>query len=149
DKRKRPARHERLAWATSRTRLPIIANGDVAGAQTLSARPAAFDGVAGVMIGRHAIVQPWIFAGWERRLEIDPGAVWLRLHDYVGEDFEPDVALKRVRLFTKYFARNFHFGHAFHAAVGAAPTMAAARTAATRFFETQPARHAEASVLGL
>lgn len=149
DKRKRPARHDRLAWATSRTGLPIIANGDIAGARTVAARPAAFAPVAGTMVGRHAIVQPWVFAAWERPVEVDPGAVWLRLHEYIAEDFAPDVALRRLRLFTKYFARNFHFGHGFHAAVGAAPTMSAARELARRFFDTQPARHTEASVLGL
>jgi len=149
DKRKRPARHERLAWATSRTRLPIIANGDIADARTLHARPAAFTDVTGIMIGRLAIAQPWVFAAWERPLEVDPGAVWLRLHDYIAEDFEPDVAVKRMRLFTKYFARNFHFGHSLHAAVCEAPTMGAARVAACRFFDTEPARHAETSVLGL
>jgi tRNA-dihydrouridine synthase len=149
DKRKRPARHDRLAWATTRTRLPIIANGDILGARTVDARPAAFDAVAGVMIGRLAIAQPWVFAGWDRPVEIDPAAVWLRLHDYVAEDFEPEVAVKRMRLFTKYFAKNFVFGHGFHAAVCTAQTMAAARTAAAAFFDTQPARHAEASVLGL
>jgi tRNA-dihydrouridine synthase len=149
DKRKRPARHERFAWATSRTRLPIIGNGDIAGSRTLDARPGAFAAAAGVMVGRLAIVQPWVFAAWERPLEIDPAAVWLRLYDYVAEDFEPAVAVKRMRLFTKYFARNFHFGHGFQADVWNAPTMEAARTAARRFFDTQPARHAEASVLGL
>lgn len=149
DKRKRPARPDRLAWATSRTRLPIIANGDILGARTLDARPGAFGAVAGMMVGRLAIVQPWVFSSWDRPVEIDPAAVWLRLHDYVAEDFEPDVAVKRMRLFTKYFARNFVFGHSFHAAVNTAPTMAAARTAAATFFDTQPARHAEASVLGL
>jgi tRNA-dihydrouridine synthase len=149
DKRKRPARHERLAWATSRTRLPIIANGDIVGARTLDARPAAFGATTGMMVGRLAIAQPWIFAGWERPVEVDAGAVWRRLHDYIDEDFEPDVAVKRMRLFTKYFARNFHFGHGFHAAICKAPTMAAARTVADAFFDTQPARHAEVSVLGL
>jgi tRNA-dihydrouridine synthase len=149
DKRRRPARHERFAWAISRTRLPIIGNGDIAGARTLHARPAAFATVAGVMVGRLAIAQPWVFAAWEQPLEVDFGAVWLRLHDYVAEDFEPDVAVKRVRLFTKYFARNFQFGHGFDAAVRTAPTMAAARAVAERFFDTQPARHVEASMLGL
>jgi len=149
DKRKRPARPDRLAWATSRTRLPIIANGDVLGARTVDARPAAFGAIAGLMVGRLAIAQPWVFAGWDRPVEIDPGAVWLRLHDYVAEDFEPEVGVKRMRLFTKYFARNYLFGHGFHAAVCAAPTMAAVREAATAFFDTQPTRNAEASVLGL
>ena len=68
---------------------------------------------------------------------------------YIAEDFEPDVAVKRMRLFTKYFARNFHFGHTLHATICEAPTMAAVRAAACRFFDTQPARHAETSVLGL
>jgi tRNA-dihydrouridine synthase len=149
DKRKRPARHDRLAWATDRTRLPIIANGDIVGAGTVDARPGAFDAVAGIMIGRLAIAQPWVFAGWGRPVEVDPAAVWLRLHDYVAEDFEPRTGVKRMRLFTKYFARNFVFGHTFESTVCGAPTMDAARTAATAFFETQPARHAEASVLGL
>jgi tRNA-dihydrouridine synthase len=101
------------------------------------------------MIGRIAIAQPWVFAGWDRPVEIDPGAVWLRLHDYVAEDFEPEVGVKRMRLFTKYFARNFVFGHAFQSAVNAAPTMAAARTVASAFFDTRPERHTEASVQGL
>jgi tRNA-dihydrouridine synthase len=149
DKRRRPARHERFAWATSRTRLPIIGNGDIAGTRTLDARPGEFAALAGTMVGRLAIAQPWVFAAWERPLEVDPGAVWLRLHDYIAEDFEPAVAVKRMRLFTKYFARNFHFGHGFHAAVCKAPTMVAARAVARCFFDTQPARHAEASVLGL
>jgi tRNA-dihydrouridine synthase len=149
DKRRRPARHERLAWATARTRLPIIANGDILGSRTVEARPTTFDAVAGVMIGRLAIAQPWVFAGWDRPVEIDPAAVWLRLHDYVAEDFEPEVGVKRMRLFTKYFARNFVFGHTFQSAVTAAPTMATARTAASAFFETRPALHVEASVQGL
>ena len=119
------------------------------GAGTVDARPGAFDAVAGIMIGRLAIAQPWVFAGWGRPVEVDPAAVWLRLHDYVAEDFEPRTGVKRMRLFTKYFARNFVFGHTFASTVCGAPTMDAARTAATAFFDTQPARHAEASVLGL
>lgn len=149
DKRKRPARHQHFDWATSRTRLPVIGNGDIAGARTVHARSALFAGLAGVMVGRLAIARPWVFAAWDRPLEVDHGSIWLRLHDYIAEDFEPDTAIKRMRLFTKYFVRNFQFGHGFDAAVRAAPTMAAARTAAERFFETQPARHAEASMLGL
>ncbi len=149
DKRRRPARHQHFAWATSRTRLPIIGNGDIAVARTVHARAAMFAGIAALMVGRLAIARPWVFATWQRPLEIDPGAIWMRLHDYVAEDFEPDTAIKRVRLFTKYFARNFQFGHGFDAAVGAAPTMAAARAVAERFFDTQPALHAEASMLGL
>ena len=149
DKRKRPARYQHFAWATSRTRLPIIGNGDIAGARTLHARPGAFVGLSGLMVGRLAIAQPWVFATWERPFEVDPASVWLRLYEYIAEDFEPEVAVKRMRLFTKYFARNFQFGHGFDAAVRAAPTMSAARAVAERFFDSQPARHVEASMLGL
>jgi tRNA-dihydrouridine synthase len=149
DKRKRPARHDRLAWATSRTPLPVIANGDIAETRLSGTRPEALAAAAGMMVGRPAIAQPWVFAAWERPVEIDPAAVWLRLHDYVAEDFAPHVGVKRMRLFTRYFARNFQFGHGLRVAVDRAPTMDAARVEARRFFETEPVRHAEASVRGL
>ena len=149
DKFKRRSRHELFTWATGLTTLPIIANGDITGAATIREHPELFQSVAGFMIGRRAIAQPWIFAAWERPLEIDYGAVWCRLHDYIAEDFTPGVAIKRVRLFSKYYARNFHFGHTFNTAIHNAPTMAEARRRALDFFETQPTRHAEPSLLGL
>jgi len=53
-------RYERIARAAARARCPVLANGNV----TSASRAAAIVrgcGSAGVMIGRHAIRNPWIF----------------------------------------------------------------------------------------
>jgi hypothetical protein len=57
--------------------------------------------------------------------------------------------LGRLRLFTKYFARNFKFGHAFHTAIHNAPTLEAVRVRADAFFSSSPALVSEPSLLGL
>lgn len=49
-----------IAHAVRRVRCPVLANGNVTSAAT-AARVLAQTGAAGVMIGRHAIRNPWIF----------------------------------------------------------------------------------------
>ena len=149
DKFKRRSRHELFAWAASLTTLPIIANGDITSAATVREHASLFGSVGGFMVGRMAIAQPWIFAGWNQPTPIDHAGIWFRLHDYVSEDFVPATAIKRLRLFTKYYARNFQFGHGFHTAIHNAATMEIARDRAEAFFSTPPLLHAEPSVRGM
>ena len=149
DKFKRRSRHELFAWAASQTSLPVIANGDIFGPTMLREQAARFDAVAGVMIGRMAVARPWIFAAWDAPVAIDYGEVWRRLWGYIGEDFVPAIAMRRVGLFTKYYARNFHFGHAFYTAVHNAATMEAMREVADRFFAGPQAVFSEPSLQGL
>ncbi len=49
-----------IARAVARSRAPVLANGNVTSAAT-AVRVLAQTGAAGVMIGRHAIRNPWIF----------------------------------------------------------------------------------------
>ncbi len=149
DKFKRRSRHELFAWATTLTKLPIIANGDITGARIVRDNAALFQTVAGFMIGRMAIAKPWIFAAWNQPVEINYAEVWRRLHDYICEDFEPEIAIKRMRLFTKYYARNFHFGHTFSSAIQNAPDMDAARSCAEEFFGVPQAVFEEPSMMGI
>lgn len=53
--------YDAIARAVSRVRCPVLANGNITSAAT-AVRVVAETGVAGVMIGRHAIRNPWIFA---------------------------------------------------------------------------------------
>ena len=62
EKFKRRARHELFPWAASLTRLPLIANGDLSGPDTLQGRAEHFQSVSAVMLGRMAVARPWIFA---------------------------------------------------------------------------------------
>jgi len=149
DKFKRRARHELLAWAASLTRLPLIANGDIDGPETVRKNSDLFKPACALMIGRMAVVQPWVFASWDRPLEIDRADVWRRLYDYTIEDFPPETAISRVKIFTEYYARNFQFGHSFYTAVQNAPTLEIVRERADAFFGTSPALNSEPSVMGL
>ncbi|MDA0578234.1 MAG: tRNA-dihydrouridine synthase family protein [Verrucomicrobia bacterium] len=150
DKFKRRSRHELFAWATAQTRLPIIANGDILGEGTLTEHPAHFQSVAGIMIGRMAVARPWLFAAWNQQpVTIDHAEIWRRLHGYIAADFPENIALRRIRLFTKYYARNFHFGHTLDMAIQNAPSLEAMHARAGDFFATPQALFREPCLQGL
>ncbi len=106
EKFKRRARHELFPWAASLTRLPLIANGDLNGPEAIRCRASDFQPVCGVMLGRMAIVQPWIFAHWNQRGPVDLGISGAHA-GYVIEDFRRRRGA-RMLIFTKYFAANFN-----------------------------------------
>ncbi len=149
EKFKRNARHELYPWAASLTRLPLIASGDITGPETVRRNAEPFQSVGAIMIGRMAAVRPWVFAGWERKIDIDYAEIWRRLYDYICEDFEPKAALTRIKIFTAYYARNFRFGHGFHMAVQNARTLESARERAEAFFAKSPTLDSEPSLMGL
>jgi tRNA-dihydrouridine synthase len=130
----RPARPWLYAALAEKTRLPIIANGDVhrPDSETLSA-------VRGLMVGRMLVARPWLFAEWRNpSLPVDRVAIWNRYCDHLLEDFVPHIALKRLKIFTPYFARNFFFGHTLFIGVQSAPDFATAQARARVFFEQSP-----------
>ena len=140
EKLKRRARHELLAELAASTRVPLIASGDIVGQHVVNERPERFAGVAGLMIGRMALVRPWVFAEWSGADPPDDyHEVWTRFFDYACEDFTPPLALGRIKAFTAYYARNFLFGHRLFAATQSAPDLAALRERAGRFLGGAPA----------
>ncbi len=149
EKLKRAARHELFSWAAAQTRLPLIANGDILGAATLQARPEHFESAAGIMVGRMAAVQPWIFAQWRKSAPVDVAAVWDTLFRYVGEDFEPRKALFRMKIFTAYYARNFSFGHTLCTRAQNAKTLEQLRADALAFLSAAPRRVPAPSASGV
>jgi len=135
EKFKRCARQDLYAEITRETNLPIIANGDINGAEFVKEHAAAFAPVSGIMIGRMAAACPWIFAMWHNPgLVVDRAETWNRLCDYIAEDFTEKHALIRMKIIAPYFARNFSFGHEFFKAVHNAPDVKTAREQADRFF---------------
>jgi tRNA-dihydrouridine synthase len=146
---RRRARHELLEWAAGVSRLPLIANGDIAGAASVRADPHLARHPGALMVGRMAAAQPWVFAGWERPVAVDHAEVWRRLDAYTREAFPPLKAIARIKVFTQYYARNFQFGHCLYVAVQNAPTLEAVRERAEAFFATAPAIDPAPSLLGL
>lgn len=149
EKFKRLARLELIPWAASLTRLPLIANGDLE-PQRVSAHAGDLRPACAVMIGRMAVVRPWIFARWDRPdTDVDPASVWRDMFRCISEDFDPPAACRRIQLFTKYFAANYLFAHAFRISIANAASLEEVRERAEDFFSRSPARVPQPAVAGL
>jgi tRNA-dihydrouridine synthase len=146
---KRRARHELFPWAASLTRLPLIANGDLTGPDTLMERADCFRSVSAIMLGRMAVARPWIFSTWNQPANVDFAAIWERMYHYITEDFPPGLALRRLQMFTKYFAANFKYGHQFNVDLARASTLQEIRERAHAFFSRSPATVAQPTLVGL
>jgi tRNA-dihydrouridine synthase B len=149
DKFRRLARHELIPWAASLTRLPLIANGDFTSREGVEVQAQRLKSACAIMIGRMAVAQPWWFAAWDRPVAVDRAAVWRRMTQYIAEEFPAEVALRRVRMFTKYYAANFAFGHQFQVEVANAPSLTEAIRRADEFLGRAPALLAKPVVAGL
>lgn len=149
DKYRGAARHRAIPWAASLTRLPLIANGDITGSAHVARHADSLRPAAAVMIGRMALVQPWLFAHWEQSQPVQHADIWRRLCDYVKDDFAAPVALRRMQMFTKYFAANFAFGHAFSVRMSKAASLPELEALAEDFFARSPAVLPEPTVSGL
>lgn len=135
----RPARPWLYPSLAQQTRLPIIANGDLHSESLRERHAEPLSAVRGLMVGRMLVACPWLFARWrDPGLTIDHLAIWNRYCDYLLEDFSVDAALRRLKIFTPYFARNFFFGHHLFTAVQNAPDFAGARAQAQAFFARAP-----------
>jgi tRNA-dihydrouridine synthase B len=149
EKFRRRARHELMGWAASVTRLPVIANGDFSGRASVEAQAPHLGPACAVMIGRMALVQPWLFAAWDQPLEVDRAGVWRSMQRYIAEDFPPPIALRRLQMFTKYFAANYSFGHRLRVETANAASLEELHERAEAFFARNPAILAQPSVAGL
>ncbi|WCJ59144.1 tRNA-dihydrouridine synthase family protein [Fontisphaera persica] len=139
DKYRRPAQWQWIPWAAALTRLPLIANGDLQSAEQVQELREWLAPARAIMLGRMAVVCPWVFAHWGVARPVDYAAVWNRYCDYVEEDFPPRLALRRIQAFARYYELHFFYGHQFHTTLGRLTTVAEARAWAGEFFARGPA----------
>ncbi len=139
DKFARRAQHEQVPWVASLTRLPLVANGDLGFAEQVQAQWPHLQTASAIMIGRMAVARPWVFAAWDNTIAVDYPQVWRKLFQYVREDFPPEAAVTRIKMFTKYFAANYAFGHAFYHGLAKAQTLDELSRQAEEFFSRSPA----------
>lgn len=121
--------------------IPVVANGSID--SVASARSCLEISAAdGLMIGRRAASAPWIFAAIARELyrlplpetAISLPAVYLHVARALARYFPPERRLGRLKEFTRYFARNYTFGHYLSSGVQASATFAEACARAEDFF---------------
>ncbi len=150
EKLKRKARWDLFPWIVSQTKLPVIANGDIVDATAPALGLLESGGCKGLMIGRMAVVKPWIFREFTGASEkVDYRDVWTRFYEYTLEDFRPEKAIGRIKEFTAYFSRNFIYGHELFRKVQSAPDLAALKSRAVDFLLASPAVEKEPSVMGI
>jgi tRNA-dihydrouridine synthase B len=144
------ARHELSSEIASLTRLPVVACGDLGTSDASRSATRSLPGLAGLMVGRMALVQPWLFASWTGSAPVvDHLEVWTRLCRYVLEDFPPEKALYRIKAFTRYFSRNFFFGHTLGAIATGSSDLSSLLDRGTAFLAARPALSACPDVLGI
>ncbi|MBN1636617.1 MAG: tRNA-dihydrouridine synthase family protein [Deltaproteobacteria bacterium] len=142
DGMKRKARWEYIAFIKQHSKVPIIGNGDISSARH------ALDmfnqtGCNGVMIGRQALITPWIFRDIKSLLAGETAGappnlqqVILDLSFLIEKHFPPQTALKRMKTALPWLARNLTFGHFLSKVVSKAAGMDEIRSRLLQCFET-------------
>ncbi len=137
EKLKREARWNLFAWIRSQSRIPLIANGDIGDHTALEL--ISSDSCDALMIGRMAVIKPWIFRELRgETVNFNYAEVWNRHLDYICEDFPVEKAIGRIKEFTSYYARNFFFGHELFRLVQSAPSIKLLRERGNSFLTSAP-----------
>ena len=138
----RRPRWECIASVKDRLRIPVIANGGVFSVQDAE-QCLRISGADGLMLGRGAVIKPWLFAEIARDVfgfeipepTVSLPAVYGNYIDLLGGLFRPEHRLGRLKEFTHYFARNYKFGHLLASRVQSSASVDEGRERATLFFE--------------
>jgi len=139
----RMPRWDWIARVKTWLKIPVIANGGI-----LSAKDAAkcleISGADGLMVGRAAAMKPWIFRDIAMEIygiAFDNPTDKFKLSEIYGffvreltENFPPERQLGRLKEFTYYFSKNYHFGHVLAMKVQSARTVKEAFERAENFF---------------
>ncbi len=125
-------------WLT----IPVIANGGIFSVQDAEdcLRVSRADGL---MLGRGAVIRPWLFAAIARDVygcaSAEPAVslpmVYGTFLDLIIEHFRPERRLVRLKEFTHYFAQNYQFGHLLATRIQSSTSLDEARERAGIFFE--------------
>ncbi|MCG6916307.1 MAG: tRNA-dihydrouridine synthase family protein [Deltaproteobacteria bacterium] len=140
DRLKRPARWKYIAKIKQLLDIPVIGNGDVNSPQAAQ-RMFELTGCDGVMIGRAAVKNPWLFSQIASSLSPDlydnkypdPADAFKRFIAILENSMEPEYTLPLLKRFTFYFSQNYAFGHTLWNLVHNADSLATATYLADEF----------------
>jgi len=139
----RNPRWEYIAEIRECIKIPVIANGGIFSVEDAE-KCLRISNADGLMLGRGAIIKPWLFAGIARSVygkDIPEPAVALpeiyaAFISALNADYRPIYRLGRLKAFTHYFARNYKFGHSLACKIQTSSSMEEARERAWQFFST-------------
>jgi tRNA-dihydrouridine synthase B len=139
----RKPRWESVAAIKGWLRIPVIANGGIFSVQDAE-QCLRISNADGLMLGRGAVIKPWLFAEIAREVfgcDVAEPAVSLpvmygRFVEILMELFRPEHRIGRLKEFTHYFAKNYKFGHHLASRVQSSESVEEARERAAVFFES-------------
>lgn len=138
----RSPKWEHVAIVKGWLSIPVIANGGIFSVED-AATCLRKSNADGLMLGRGAAIQPWLFARISREVygravaetQVMLPEMYGKFIDHL-ELFRPEHRLGRLKEFTHYFARNYLFGHQLASRVQSSVSLEEARGRAGIFFET-------------
>lgn len=139
----RRPRWEWIARIKEWLRIPVIANGGIFTVQDAK-DCLRVSGADGLMLGRGAVVKPWLCAEIAREVygcNIAEPVVFLpdvygSFIELINDLFMPERRLGRLKEFTHYFARNYQFGHLLSSRIQGSKSVEEAQERANIFFES-------------
>jgi len=97
------ANWDAIAEVKAAVKIPVIGNGDVRTVADIK-RMQAYTGCEGVMVGRGALANPWIFSGFDREA-VSPEGVREFMREHLKRNIEFYGEEDGQRLFRKYVAQ--------------------------------------------
>jgi len=139
----RRPRWEWIARIKEWLRIPVIANGGIFTVQDAK-DCLRVSGADGLMLGRGAVVKPWLCAQIAREVygcNIAEPVVFLPdvygcFIELINDLFMPERRLGRLKEFTHYFAKNYQFGHLLSSRIQGSKSVEEAQERANIFFES-------------
>jgi tRNA-dihydrouridine synthase B len=139
----RRPRWEYLAKIKNWVTIPVIANGGIFSVQDAE-NCLRVSGADGLMLGRGAVIKPWLFAEIAREVygsalaepAVSLPALYNDFIEHLNGLFRPIYRLGRLKEFSHYFAQNFQFGHLLASRIQSSASVDEARERAELFFET-------------
>jgi tRNA-dihydrouridine synthase len=122
-------------------KIPVIANGGVFSVED-AGKCLRVSGADGLMLGRGAVIKPWLFAEIATSVfgsditvpAVSLPDVYAAFLEALNADYRPIYRLGRLKEFTHYFARNYKFGHSLAFRVQSSKSMDEASERAGMFF---------------
>ncbi len=125
------------SWVT----IPVVGNGGIFSVADAE-RCLRVSGCDGLMVGRGAVVRPWLARDVAREVFGEPlppevpsrREVFLKFAELLEEHLPEERRLGRLKGFTHYFSQTYIFGHGLASAVQASRSPQEARQRAEEFF---------------
>lgn len=106
-----------VAMLRKKLDIPVNGNGDISGPEEAVSRIME-TGCDGVMIGRRAVQEPWIFRccldlaeKGSYRVEVNLSEIFQEVMRDIVTFLPPELHITRIHRFSFYFTRNFYFSH--------------------------------------